>query len=285
MKLSVELYTLSTKFGDFKAVETVKEAGFDAIDYSYYWENEKEEVLGDGYKQYAESLKKHLDEVGIECNQAHAPFSLEYGCRFDETDKKYLYLVHSIESAAILGAENIIVHALGVPKDVDLKEYNVEFYRSLVPYCKKFGINVAVENLFEYDKKRRCFVGRFGSPAELNDMVETIDSERITACIDVGHASLTGYEPEDFIADVNPHYLKALHIQDNDYLGDRHILPYLGCFNWNAVMTALKKVGYDGYLTFEIFNYLSRFPEELALDALKFAVAVGKHLISIYNKQ
>lgn len=41
MKLSVELSALTDKFGDFRAVEPAKEAGFDAVDYSFYWNNEK----------------------------------------------------------------------------------------------------------------------------------------------------------------------------------------------------------------------------------------------------
>lgn len=105
----------------------------------------------------------------------------------------------------------------------------------------------------------------------------------INACVDIGHASLTGYEPEDFIEKMQPKYLKALHVQDNDYISDRHILPYTGDLNWKAIMTSLKNIGYDGDLTFEIFNYLKKFPDDLIPDALKFAVSIGKYLVSNFN--
>ncbi len=284
MKLSVENYTLITKFGDFKAFEMIKDAGFDCVDYSYYWENEKEEVLGEKYKEYAESLREKLDEIGLECNQAHAPFSLHYGAKFDIFDNKYLQLVHSIEAAAILGAKNIVVHSLTVPQDVDFVKYNVEYYKSLVPYCEKFGINVAVENLFARDSKRNRIVGKLGTPEELNAIVEKIDSPHIVACIDIGHASLTGYEPENFIEKMNPKILKALHVQDTDYLSDSHTLPYLSKLDWEKIMSALKKVEYDGDFTFEITGYMDNFPDELVSEALKFAVSVGKYLISLYEK-
>jgi sugar phosphate isomerase/epimerase len=284
MKLSVELYTISDRFGDYKAIDMAKEAGFDAIDYSYYWNNEKEEILGVTYKEYAEKLRIHLDETGIECNQAHAPFSLKYGCVFDISEQKYLWLVHSLESAAILGAENIIVHSIMVPKGVNFEEYNINFYKSLIPYCEKFGIHVAVENLFAIDNKRKHLIGMLGSPEELNRIVEKINSPWVVACVDIGHASLTGYEPEEFIDGINPCILKSLHVQDNDYISDRHIIPYTGELNWEAIMTSLKKIGYNGELTFEIFKYLKKFPEALVLDAMKFAVSVGKYLVSIYEK-
>ena len=55
---------------------------------------------------------------------------------------------------------------------------------------------------------------------------------------------------------MNPKYLKALHVQDNDYIADRHIIPYTGDLNWEAIMTSLKNAGYEGDLTFEIIKYL-----------------------------
>ena len=89
MKISVDLYAITKKFGDFKAIEMAKEAGFDAIDFTYCDFKECEEVLGDGYKEYAQKIKAHLDDVGIECNQAHAPYSFEYGIPFCEDAQKY----------------------------------------------------------------------------------------------------------------------------------------------------------------------------------------------------
>ena len=281
MNLSVELYAVSKKFGVFRAIEMVKEAGFDAVDFSYYWDMESEEILGDGYQEYAIQVRRHLDETGIKCNQAHGPFSLEYGCKFDLTDEKYRALVRAIESAAILGASNMVIHGICVPDGVSFEEYNLGFYRSLVPYCEKFGINMAVENLFIYDWKRECFHGLLGRPEELNAMVKAIDSPRVVACVDVGHAALTGYEPEKFLAGIDPDLLGCLHIQDNDYLDDRHTIPYAGELNWTAIMGALKKMGYWGDLTLEIFTYLNRFPEPLVMDALKLAASVGRYLISL----
>lgn len=283
MNLSVELYSVTKHFGDHKAVELIKQAGFDAIDYSYYYEKECEEILGENYKEYAREFRAYLDRSGISCNQAHAPFTFQYGMSLDVSEEKYLHIVRSMESAAILGAKNIVVHAVTVPEDVDFEAYNIEYYKSFIPYCEAFNIHVAVENLFSRDPKRHRLVGKLGSPKELNSIIKKIDSPWIVACVDVGHAALTGYEPEDFISRVDPGILKCLHIQDNDYLDDRHMLPYLANLNWSAVMTALKKCGYEGELTFEIVKYLQKFPPELIPDALKFAAVIGKHLISIYE--
>ncbi len=285
MNISTTIYSLSQRFGDFKAVEIAKEIGFDAIDYPYYSDNECEEILGDGYREYAQKLRAHLDKVGIVCNQAHAPISLRDTMEKEEFEQKRLWIARSIESAAILGAKSIVVHSLVVhDKDVDFEEYNIEFYKSFIPYCEKFGIQMAVENMFRRDRKRNKIVKRIGSPEELNHIIEKLNSPWVVACVDTGHASLTGYEPEEFIEGMSADVLKAVHIQDTDYLDDRHYLPYTGKLNWEATMRALKKIGYTGDLTFEVPGFLRNFPDDLLIEATKFMYLVGKHLVSIYEQ-
>lgn len=284
MKISVEIYTLAEKFGDFKAIEILKEAGFDAVDYSYYYNKDCDEVLGDGYIEYAKKIREHLDKVGLSCNQAHAPFHFAYGSEMNESDPMYRSIVRSIESAAILGAKSIVVHSALVPEDVDGEAYNVEFYKSLIPYCEKAGIKIAIENLFLTDKKRGRFASRFGTPETLNALIEKVDSPYAVACIDVAHAELTGTDADKFIRKVKPGYLQALHIHDNDYITDKHLLPYSGKFNWENIMTALKDYGYEGELTLEVIGWLSMLPDELLPAGMKFAAETARHLTSIFDK-
>lgn len=55
------------------------------------------------------------------------------------------------------------------------------------------------------------------------------------------------------------------------------------CFD--AIKTrVLKKSGYNGELTMEIFNFLSRFHDALVSDALVLSAKVGRYLIDLYNK-
>ena len=53
MQLSVEIYSVAKCFGDHKAIDLIRQAGFDAVDFSYYYEKECEEILGENYKEYA----------------------------------------------------------------------------------------------------------------------------------------------------------------------------------------------------------------------------------------
>ena len=285
MKLSIDNGMLLARFGVYESARMIKEAGFDCVDMTYYTVPVDSSLLDDGYREYAIKLKEYLDELGLECNQAHAPFVFAYGDRFSLEDPHYRAIVRSVESAAILGAKMIVVHSVGHRQGDNIlfdRAYNLDYYRSLIPYCEKFGIRIAVENLFEYGQNGE-FVGRLGTPEELSEFVLELDSPCFCACLDTGHASLTGVKPEDFVAGMRADTLQVLHVHDGDYLGDRHTLPYLMDFDWQKIMCALKKIGYNGELTFEILNYFRNIPKELIPEALRFAEKTGRYLIGIYK--
>ena len=286
MKLAMESYIPVRRFGEKDGLKMIKDAGFDCVDYSYYAFKPDSSALGDDYEAYARDVRAHLDEIGLECSQAHAPYIVGYDAIFDLSYENYRAVVHSIESAALLGAKTIIVHSIAVPRDkkeISFWELNQKYYKSLIPFAEKAGIAIAVENLYNYDDKRKCFVGRLGSPRELNEFVKELDSPFIVACVDVGHASITGYEPEDYIAGMDGSVLKAIHIHDGDYQGDRHTLPYLGNFHWTDILKALKDVGFEGNLNFEIISYLNKLPPALIPDALALAESTGRYMIEIFN--
>ena len=286
MKLAMESYVPVRRCGERDGLKMIKDAGFDCVDFSYYAFKPDSATLGDGYVEYATDLRAILDEIGLECSQAHAPYIVGYDAIFDLSDTNFRAVVHSIESAAILGAESIIVHTIAVPRDMkelSMWELNQRYYKELIPFAEKAGICIAVENLYNYDDKRKCFAGRLGSPSELTDFVKEVNSPYVVACVDVGHASITGYEPEEFIEKMDGSILKAIHIHDGDYQGDRHTLPYLGRFHWDDVLAALKKIGFEGNLNFEIISYLNRLPVELLPDALKLAAHTGRYMINKFE--
>ena len=286
MKLSLEAYGAMSKFGDLEGLELIKKAGFDCVDMSYYWQEEGSALLGEGYREYALQLRSYLDELGLTCTQAHAPFDVKYGEEFDLSNPHYLAVTRAIESASVLGARAIVVHTIGYKKDARIcfdRAYNVAYFKSHMPLCEKFNINVAVENLCDFDDKRKHARGRLGTPSELCEFIRELDSPYFVACVDVGHAAMSGNEPEEFLAGMDATLLQALHIQDGNYREDSHTVPYLGAFNWTEIMKTLKKKGYEGELTFEIVKYLKGIPKELTFDALCFAEKVGRHLISIFD--
>lgn len=276
MLLSIENHVPMTKFGFEKSVEILKAAGFNAIDFSYYWA-EDADFLRDEYVEVAKRYRKILDDNHMVCNQAHAPFDFHYGDAMDNSCKGYLAIARSIESASILGAQNIIVHSIRVPDGVDFIEYNLKFYKSFEPLCEKFNIHISVENLWQEDGGK--IVGRLHIPEEITEFVKRLESPWFNICLDLSHAAITGVMPEEFILKMDKSMLKALHVHDSDYKNDLHWIPYLGEHNWDNITDALSKIGYDGDFTFEIFGSLSKVPAGLLPAALRFAASVGEELV------
>lgn len=284
MNISIENYRFRESFGDEKTVDILKGAGFDAMDFSYYWTKRGERMLGDDWKEKATKLRRIIDEKGFACNQAHAPFDLVYGEKFDMSEAKYEALVRSIGSAAILGAKQIIVHCLKTPNESELMEYNFAFYKSLEKYCEEYGIKVSVENLFTSSSVPGKVKRMLGTPEELCELTLSLGKKNFNCCVDLGHVAITETLPEDFISRMDSELLGALHVHDNDFGGDQHLLPYLGRMDWNKIMAALKAKNYAGDLTLEVFGWLGRLPEGLMCEGAHHAAVTAMYLREMFVK-
>ena len=281
MLLSIDTSSLRNIFDDETALKMIKEAGFDGVDYSMFYATAERDMLDDNYIEKAYKVKELLKELGLVCNQAHAPFSFGLSNKFDLSDYEYLRIVRSLEFASIINAKNIVVHAIknDIPEDFDFENYQLKFYNSLIPFCEKFNINISVENL----AGRLIGTGKrfpvFIDPAVHNEFVRKLNNKHFNICLDVGHSSFMGYNPEDVIMGLDNKLLKIVHIHDNDFKSDSHLLPYEGDINWDAVTTAFAKSGYNGDFSFELEGFIKKLDKDLIPDALKYAVNVGRFLI------
>ena len=289
MKLSVDSWYPQQRFGEREGLKIIRDAGFDGVDYGFYHLPEDHPFFGDSCGEYTRSLREYMDGIGLECLQAHAPFSdMLEGEPFSMEHPPYRRIVRSMEAAAVLGSPSIVIHAVTLRDRParEVEEYNYHYFKSLEPYAEKYGIRIAVENLFNTDRKRQSFFDRrCGTPELLNRMLNRLDSPWFTACIDLGHASLTGFEPEEFLRETEPRFITALHVQDTDYRGDRHQLPFIADLNWPEIMKTLKQIGYQGSFNYEICSYLGKMPPALLPDALQFAHQVGRYLISLSENE
>lgn len=284
MVLSTLTYGVGSRFGDKKAIELIKQAGFDAVDYSmFYDENGGFIVDRQDYKKYAEELRDYAHSLGIVFNQAHAPFP-SYRHGDDEyNEKTFERITRAIEVAGILGIGIIVVHPIYL--EHGKKEFNTEFYNKLLPYCKENNVKVALENMWGYDKRRKCMIPNVCSePHEFADFVDSLDREWFVACLDLGHVGLVGEDIVKMIKILGHDRLRALHVHDNNFKGDLHILPYTGEMEWDKIIEALKDINYDGDFTFEADTFVSRFPLELLPSAYSLMHDTGRYLISRLEK-
>lgn len=280
MKLSIENYTLRRRFGDKKALELIAQAGFDCIDFSFYWMPEGERILEqENYLDYARQVRSWADELGLFITQGHAPFDLSLTDNAEKQAYDYNQILRSIEFAGILGIEQLIVHNLLTDDPADFYDVNLRFFRSLEKTAASAGVKIAVENLWA-TKDGKIIGGRFSTPEDLSYFLDELGPENFCGCIDIGHSQITGVDPAEFIRKLGSEKLRALHVQDTDLQHDSHTLPYLGKHDWSSITAALADTGYSGDLTFEIFAYLGAIPTESMPAALALAHSVGRKLIS-----
>lgn len=111
--------------------------------------------------------------------------------------------------------------------------------------------------------------------------IDTLDSEQITACLDIGHATLVEQqdEPWGFIRALGHDRLGALHVHDTDYRGDLHTHPYNGIINWGEVTRALGEIDYQGDLTYEIGAPWAKWmDDEMVMIQTKYLADLGYYL-------
>lgn len=290
MLLSTETSNLRRRFDDKTAIKMIKDAGFDAFDYSFCYMKDQPEkdILRDDYKERAYRLREYIDETGIVCNQSHAP--LDFGLN-DETElsnENYLRNVRSIEVAAILGAKNIVVHGIGsvYAAGIDYLEYNTKYLKSYIPYCEKHNMIISIENNGVVDKNRKiaAIPGLFTAQEHMQ-FVDVLGKDWFNVCVDTGHTAVVGLEPDKLIEGFDNSYLQALHIHENNRLKDQHLLPYGGNFDWDSITAALRKIDYKGDFTLESSSFFLPVPNELLSAALKYAEQVGRNLISKITNQ
>ena len=282
MKLVTHTEPLTERFSYPEAVRMIANAGFDGVDCSFFdMKRDDSPWCGDGWKDLAREMRTIADGEGISFRQAHAPFPSAKGEEpYDSVTRSRI--LRSMEAAAMLGAENIVVHPVhyGPYWENREKQYrlSLEFYRTLIPYCKEYGIRVCTENMWSRDKAKIIRDGLLARPEEFCALVDELDSPYIGACLDIGHAALVGQDPANMIRRMGSR-ITCLHVHDVDYREDKHTLPFTQELDWEGIAKALGEIGYRGDFTFEAENFLLKMPRDLTADALKFQERVGRYLI------
>jgi len=77
-----------------------------------------------------------------------------------------------------------------------------------------------------------------------------MDLPRAGICFDFGHAHLLG-DLVDAIEITSGHLLTT-HVHDNRGRTDDHLVPFAGGIDWEAALTAVQKVGYEGTFLLEL---------------------------------
>ena len=292
MRLATQTSYTASFFGLRQAVEMISAAGFDSVDYSMFCMSDKDCILNTNqYLSYARRLKAIARQNHISFSQAHAPFNfpIVFGeDLFMKTVK--LRVERAIEIASILEVPVLVVHPLQFrpfykkKNQKYFREFNKEYFSEYMPLCEKTGVTIACENVWKTKgkkSKKHIIDGACADPEEFKELIDAVDNEHFTGCLDLGHCGLTGRTAQDCIRQIGGDYISALHVHDNDFVSDLHTAPGYGKMDWNEIAKALADIDYDGDFTFEADEFLRpfRYDRESAFKALCLLESIGRNII------
>ena len=188
----------------------------------------------------------------------------------EKIKQKQQLILDSIELASKLGAK-VVDTFFGPNPDRDKKTAIREYKKNILPCLEKAeekSITICLEN--EFDKTGTDITRR---ATDTIDLLEEIDSEFLRITFDPCNFYVAGEEPYPYAYRVLKDYIGHIHIKDavkynkNLYGGEDKIKgdfirkdasgEYIfvplgeGGINYPAFLKALKKDGYDGFLTLE----------------------------------
>ena len=285
MILSTENSFLRLRVGERGAIETLAAAGFDAIDYGFAPLMERGETPWNtsGYAAYAKEILRIARDNGVYFNQAHGPFAFD-SALFPNYAKEVLPLYQRcLEACALMGIPHVVAHPVHhIPylgNEEALWRMNMEFYHLLLEQARQFGVRIALENMYQYDPRRGVITTDvFAIPQRYAAFYDALGDENALCCVDIGHCGIAGVDPVRMLRTMGAR-VAALHVNDNLFRTDDHMIPGHGLLDWDEITKALAEIGYRGDLTFEVINIYRGYDPPFLPVCAKYLHDVGRYLI------
>ena len=123
-------------------------------------------------------------------------------------------------------------------------EKNLQSLRELFVEAHRFGIGLMIENL----------PGTFNSVMQLSELMDPLPE--LGLHLDIGHANLeVPQNTTEEILDAYGSRLRHVHLHDNKGgFADLHLPLGAGTLDVVSAIRALKRCGYDGTITLEVFT-------------------------------
>lgn len=205
--------------------------------------------------QAAVALAEWLDDTRLSLHSVHAPttVSYEHG-RWGDTlslasadepgrQRAVAEAVAALGVASIVPFRYLVVH-LGVTSleaGANSRAAAARSLETLADRAAGAGVTLALE----------VIPNPLSSPDRLVEWLEDdLELGPAGICVDVGHAHLAG-DVVEAIETCSGHILTT-HVHDNRGRRDDHLVPGQGRIDWDGVLMAFQKVGYDGAWMFEL---------------------------------
>jgi D-psicose/D-tagatose/L-ribulose 3-epimerase len=223
-------------------LEALKATGYDGVEIPVF----------EGTPDHFADIGRMLDEIGLQRTAITVvptrdknPSDKDAAIRKAATD----YLNYCVDCTAALGATCIggpltqtLGHFSGKGATDAERSRARSVHRRVGDHAAKQGVKLAIEAVNRFET---YFVNTMHDLAAYLDFV---DHPAIQGMYDTFHANIEEADPVAAIETIRPHMIHV-HISEND-----RGVPGRGHVPWAATFKALKRSGYDGWLTIEAFG-------------------------------
>jgi hexulose-6-phosphate isomerase len=254
MKKSISIWSFPASLALTDKLRLAREAGFDGFEIDL---SEDGPLTLNSSRQEMEAVRIQADRSGVQLSGLAT--SLYWNANPASSDSivrahaeailnKQIEIAHAFNLDAILVVP-ATVGADFVP-DCEIVPYDAawqratDFIRTALPAAERYGVRICVENVWN-----KFLL----SPLEMREFVAQFNSEWVGVYFDVGNALATGY-PEHWIR-ILGQQIRRVHLKDyRRAVGtvDGFVEILSGDVNWAAVMSQLRAIRYDGWLTAEM---------------------------------
>ncbi|MFA4820342.1 MAG: sugar phosphate isomerase/epimerase family protein [Candidatus Aenigmatarchaeota archaeon] len=175
----------------------------------------------------------------------HTAWYLPIGSPFKELRN---YALGELEKSAVafekLGVKLFNVHfdtSLGIIDYNSMIKFNMLSLKRLVPIARRHNLKIMAENT----------PGLFSNPDVLEKVFKNIP--KLYLHLDVAHANIGKNTTPQLVKRFSKR-IAHIHISDNRGREDEHLPLGRGSMNWTALLGIIKKSGYDGTITLEVFT-------------------------------
>lgn len=216
-------------------------------------------------------IKQMADEAGIALYSVASGLYWDFNYTSGDADKRKTakeITRKQLEMAAYLGCDTILVvpGAVGVDfiSGCEVVDYRTAYERAGEALCElakdaqRLGVSIGVENVWN-----KFLV----SPLEMSRFIDEIGSAYVGSYLDIGNTLYNGY-PEHWITALGKR-IKKVHFKDyRRAAGGLHGFVDLlaGDVDWTAVMSALAREGYDGWVTAEMIPQYAQYTDQIVYN-------------------
>ena len=190
-----------------------------------------------------------------------------------EPHRREIRIRHTLDSlriAAYLGCRNISVPPGGPLDGMDRKTAMTLFHEGIdrvAPEAESLGVRLLVEP--EPDLLME-------NTTEFQEFIKDIRSPWVGINFDIGHFYCAGEDPASAFETLYE-WVGHVHIEDIAPSREhRHLIAGLGVIDFEAVFTAMTRLGYDGDISLELYPYVDA-PDRAGRESLA-------HLVPIFER-